>query len=131
MKIFKNNFWSLLGLALVLMVAMTGDAFAQGGGLTGGTVVGAAIIKAGNVFKSVRTIVFVIGGFGLVGLAVQAIFGKVKWPWFGALAVGLGVLAAAGAVIEYATGSNVTSQNYQDTFRETGTGRDYNPDINN
>jgi len=130
MKIFKNNFWTLFGLALVLMVAMTGDASAQGG-LTGGTVVGAAINKAGNVFKSVRTIVFVIGGFGLVGLAVQAIFGKVKWPWFGALAVGLGVLAAAGAVIEYATGSDVTSKQYHDTFRETGTGGDYGPDINN
>ncbi|MBQ7659701.1 MAG: hypothetical protein IJS26_03005 [Alphaproteobacteria bacterium] len=130
MKIFKNNFWTLLGLALVLMVAMTGDAFAQSD-LTGGTIVGAAIRKAGNVFRSVRTIVFVVGGFGLVGLAVQAIFGKVKWPWFGALAVGLGVLAAAGAVIEYATGSDVTSKNYNDTFRETGTGGDYNPDITN
>ena len=74
MKIFKNNFWTLLGLALVLMVAMTGDAFAQSD-LTGGTIVGAAIRKAGNVFRSVRTIVFVVGGFGLVGLAVQAIFG--------------------------------------------------------
>ena len=115
----KKHLWTMLGLALVLMVAMVGDASA---GTTGGTVVGAAITKAGNVFKSVRTIVFVIGGFGLVGLAVQAIFGKVKWPWFGALAVGLGVLAAAGAVIEYATGSNVTSTNYADTFNTTGTG---------
>ena len=131
MKLFKNNLWTLFALALVLMVAMTGDVYAQGTGLTGGTVVGAAIKKAGNVFKSVRTIVFVIGGFGLVGLAVQAIFGKVKWPWFGALAVGLGVLAAAGAVIEYATGSNVTSSNYADTFRETGTGGDYYSDIHN
>ncbi len=116
MKLSKNNMWTLFGLALVLMVAMTGDASAAN------TVVGDAIVKAGNVFKSVRTIVFVIGGFGLVGLAVQAIFGKVKWPWFGALAVGLGVLAAAGALIEYATGSNVTSTNYSDTFKQTGTG---------
>ena len=122
MKFLKNNFWTLLSLALVLMVAMTGDASAQGD-MTGGTVVETAIHKAGNVFKSVRTIVFVIGGFGLVGLAVQAIFGKVKWPWFGALAVGLGVLAAAGALIEYATGSDVTRQNYQDTFKTTGEGR--------
>ena len=119
MKILKNNFWTLLGVALVLMVAMAGDASAA---VTGQTVVSSAVTKAGNVFKSVRTIVFVIGGFGLVGLAVQAIFGKVKWAWFGALAVGLGVLAAAGALIEYATGDKVSQTNYADTFQTTGTG---------
>ncbi|MBR1915636.1 MAG: TrbC/VirB2 family protein [Alphaproteobacteria bacterium] len=118
MKLLKNNIWTLFGLALVLMVAFTGDASAQ---LTSNSVVGVGIKKASNVFKSVRTIVFVIGGFGLVGLAVQAIFGKVKWPWFGALAVGLGVLAAAGALIEYATGDNVTTTGnggYADTFKD-------------
>ena len=99
------------------MALVAGDAFAQ---LQSSTVVGTAIQKSANVFQSVRTIVFVIGGFGLVGLAVQAIFGKVKWPWFGALAVGLGVLAAAGAIISYATGDSITSGNskggYSDTF---------------
>ena len=117
MKFLKNNFWTLLSIALVLTVAMTGNALADQGS---GTVVTSAIKKTANVFKSVRTIVFVVGGFGLVGLAVQAIFGKVKWPWFGALAVGLGVLAAAGALIDYATGDNLTGQggtaNYTDTF---------------
>lgn len=107
MKILKNNLWTLFSLALVMTLAMTGDAFAQGA--TSGTVVGLAIQKSANVFKAVRTIVFVVGGFGLVGLATLAIFGKIKWPWFGALAVGLGVLAAAGALISYATGDNVTT----------------------
>ncbi len=118
MTFLKNNFWTLFSLALVLMVAMTSDASAA---VQSSTVVQTAIKKGANVFKSVRTIVFVIGGFGLVGLAVQAIFGKVKWPWFGALAVGLGVLAAAGAVIEYATGDTVTTTGqggYADTFRD-------------
>ena len=114
----KKRILTILGLT-ALMTLMIGDAYAAG--VTGSkTVVGAAIQKAANVFQSVRTIVFVIGGFGLVGLAVQAIFGKVKWPWFGALAVGLGVLAAAGAIISYATGDSITSSgsegNYDDTF---------------
>ena len=111
----KKQILTMLGLAAVLTLA-AGDAFALGST----TVVGAAIQKSANVFQSVRTIVFVIGGFGLVGLAVQAIFGKVKWPWFGALAVGLGVLAAAGAIISYATGDSITSGgssgSYNDTF---------------
>ena len=113
----KKRILTMLGLAAVFALA-AGDAMAAGG-LNSTTVVGAAIQKSANVFQSVRTIVFVIGGFGLVGLAVQAIFGKVKWPWFGALAVGLGVLAAAGAIINYATGDAITTSGtgaYSDTF---------------
>ena len=115
----KKRILTMLGLAAVFAIA-AGDAMAAGG-LNSTTVVGAAISKSANVFQSVRTIVFVIGGFGLVGLAVQAIFGKVKWPWFGALAVGLGVLAAAGAIINYATGDSITTSGsgaYSDTFSQ-------------
>lgn len=115
----KKRILKIFGLAAVMVVA-AGSAMAAEGSTT---VVQAAITKAANVFQSIRTIVFVIGGFGLVGLAVQAIFGKVKWPWFGALAVGLGVLAAAGAIISYATGDSITSGTgdggYSDTFSRT------------
>ena len=57
------------------------------------------------IFDNVKTITFILGGFGLVGIAFQAIIGKVKWTWFAGLAVGLGILAAAGSIVEYATGS--------------------------
>ena len=120
----KKRILTMLGLAAVMVFAAGG---AMAAGETSQTVVGAAIAKSANVFQSVRTIVFVIGGFGLVGLAVQAIFGKVKWPWFGALAVGLGVLAAAGAIISYATGDNITtssSGSYNDTFSRDTNSRD-------
>lgn len=124
MKFLKNNMWTALSLALVMVAAFTGDASAASNLQVGGSdVMSTALTKGINVFKSIRTIVFVLGGFGLVGLAVQAIFGKVKWPWFGALAVGLGVLAAAGAVINYATGDDVaTSANMSDSFGQSGTG---------
>ena len=115
----KKRILKMLGFAAVIGLAFAGDAMAA---TSSTTVVGLGIQKASHVFQSVRTIVFVIGGFGLVGLAVQAIFGKVKWPWFGALAVGLGVLAAAGALISYATGDSITTDgqgNLSDTF--TGT----------
>jgi len=112
----KKRIFSILGLAIVFAVCMTGAAMAAGE--TSSTVVGSVVKKSANVFQSIRTIVFVIGGFGLVGLAVQAIFGKVKWPWFGALAVGLGVLAAAGALISYVTGDSISSTKYVDTFSQ-------------
>lgn len=65
--------------------------------------------KGVELFKNVRTIVFVMGGFGLVGLAVGAIFGAVKWKWFASLAFGLVVLAIASQVVEYFTAGGATS----------------------
>ncbi len=110
MKFLKNNAFTLFALALVFAVTMIGDANAQ-------SVMDTARTKAVNVFQAVKTIVFVIGGFGLVALAFQAIFGKVKWPWFAGLAVGLAILAAAGAIVEYATGNNeVVGSTLGDTF---------------
>ena len=70
--------------------------------------------KALNVFTAVKTIIFVVGGFGLVGVAFGAIFGKVNWKWFAGLAVGLAILAAAGSIVNYATGENMSG--FQDSF---------------
>ena len=80
--------------------------------------------KSLNVFRAVKTIIFVVGGFGLVGLAFQAIFGKVKWAWFAGLAVGLAVLAAAGAIVNYATGDMADKQKdgFNDTFDQSTAG---------
>ena len=110
MKFLKNNMYTLFALALVFTLAMVGDANAA-------SVMDSARQKAVSVFKAVKTIVFVVGGFGLVALAFQAIFGKVKWPWFAGLAVGLAILAAAGAIVDYATGSQTTSADLQDSFQ--------------
>ena len=92
----------LLFLALAAMVATTPDAYAD----AFGTVVG----KGKSLFTNVRTVVFVMGGFGLVGLAVGAIFGAVKWKWFASLAFGLVILAIANAVVEYFTSGGVGSE---------------------
>lgn len=110
MKFIKNNIFTLCALALVFTMALVGDAAAD-------TVMDTAKNKALNVFKNVKTIVFVVGGFGLVALAFQAIFGKVKWPWFAGLALGLAILAAAGSIVNYATGdSESNNTSFGDTF---------------
>ena len=95
MRFLKNNVWTLTALLFLFCVVMVDQASAA-------SVFGTAKDKLQQLFKNAKTVLFVIGGFGLIALAFQAIFGKVKWPWFAALAFGLAVVAAAGAIVDYA-----------------------------
>lgn len=113
MQFIKKNIWTLAAMVLFVTIAMVGDASAQG--VSGTSLMGQASKKVSNVFEAVRTIIFILGGFGLVGVAFAAIFGKVNWKWFAALAVGLAILAAANAVVQYAAGSKAGT-GVTDTF---------------
>ena len=99
MNFIKNNIWTICLVALFCVFGFAGDAAA------GGSIMNTATTKAKSVFSSIKTIIFVVGGFGLVGVAWGAIFGKINWKWFAALAVGLAILAAAGSIVDYATGA--------------------------
>ena len=98
MKFLKNNLLSLAVMTALFTVAMMGDADASVF-----TTAGAMLV---SLFKNAKMIIFIIGGFGLIALAFQAIFGKVKWAWFAALAFGLAVVAAASSIITYAANNN-------------------------
>lgn len=102
MKFLKNNILSLAVMTALFTVAMMGDASAQ----VHDTVFAAAGKKLINLFTNAKSIIFVVGGFGLIALAFQAIFGKIKWAWFAALAFGLAVVAAASSIITYAANNN-------------------------
>lgn len=110
MKFIKNNFWTLCCLTLVMAMGMCGDAWA----IDGKSLMSEAQKKTRNVFSEVKTITFILGGFGLVGVAYSAIIGKINWKWFAGLAVGLAILAAAGSIVEYATGD--TKHDLDTTF---------------
>ena len=103
MKFIKKNILTLCCLTLIVAMGFCGEAWAQA---TGSSIMGDAQTKTREVFDSVKTITFILGGFGLVGIAYSAIIGKVNWKWFAGLAVGLAILASAGAIVEYATGSS-------------------------
>ena len=103
MRFLKRNILSMSCLTLLCFLAMMGEASATG---SSNTVMEIAMTKTRNVFDNVRTIIFIVGGFGLVAVAFAAIFGKINWKWFAGLAVGLAILAAAGAVVHYATGAS-------------------------
>ena len=95
MNFLKKNIFTLSLMLAICLVALAPEASA--------TVIDTAKSKATDVFKAVKSIVFIVGGFGLVALAFFAVFGKLKWTWFASLAVGLAILAAAGSIIDYAT----------------------------
>lgn len=116
MRFLKENVWTLTTLFLAVFLGMSGNAWAQGTAPTGSTIVETATTKVSKVFDATKTIIFVIAGFGLVGLAWAAIFKKVDFKWLAALATGLAILAAAGAIVEYATGSQETQGYLETTF---------------
>ena len=92
----------VLFLALAALLATSTGASAD--------VFDTAATKMGNVFQKVRTVVFVLGAFGLVGLGVGAIFGAVKWKWFGALGIGLATVAVAQSALNYVVTDSGTSK---------------------
>ncbi|MBR1605348.1 MAG: hypothetical protein IJ660_04495 [Alphaproteobacteria bacterium] len=96
------------------------EAAAKVGSTTASTVTATNIVsttksKFADIFRSVKTILYIISGFGLVGIAFLAIRGRISWGWFAGLAAGLAILAAAGAFIEYATGDNSVGEYFGDT----------------
>lgn len=50
---------------------------------------------------SLKPIIYVFAGFGLIGFAFMAIFNKISWKWFSNIAIGLFLVANMGRFIEY------------------------------
>ncbi len=64
----------------------------------------AAVDTMANIFSNVRVVIYVLGAFGLIGIAVGGIItGKINWKWLGGLAMGLGIIAIADYVVTYAS----------------------------
>lgn len=57
--------------------------------------------RAAWVIVSLKPIVYIFAGFGLIGFAFMAIFNKLSWKWFANIAIGLFLVANMGRFIEY------------------------------
>ena len=93
----------------MLCLVVMGVILAAGSAMADGDLFGDAVKRLGYVFKNVRTVVYVLGGFALIGFAIAAIFGKLEWKKVAILAVGLALLVAAGEVVKYAVDADSQS----------------------
>ena len=77
-------------------------------GLAGcsGTVFEQIKCKILQFLSSLRTIAYVISGFGIIFFAWAAIFGKVNWKHLSSIGVGLFLLSMIGPFIEYFSGDS-------------------------
>lgn len=110
-----NNFFKFLSFfAIIALTFLATDAFAAADHLGSGDDVFKTVLeRMVTTFQNVRSVIFVVGGFGLVGLAFAAIFGNVNWKWLAALAAGLAIVAVAGAVVDYVTQASSAQNSYE------------------
>ena len=109
-------------LALIAGLVFYGfDAAAQSSGTGTSQIWTNAFNTMVRVFKNVRTIVYVVGAFGLIGIAIGGIVGKINFKWLGYLAGGLAIVAVADLIIRWVTTdatSSSTNQNADITITD-------------
>ena len=54
-----------------------------------------------ETFYRARDVVYVVSGFGLIGIATAAIFGKLSFRWLAMICIALATLAAADKIVGY------------------------------
>lgn len=64
------------------------------------------IDKGTDIFVGVRNIVYVVAGFGIIGVAVGGFFGNLNWKWLGAIIIGLVVIGMTTGILQYVSGDS-------------------------
>lgn len=56
-----------------------------------------------EIFNGMRKIIWGAAGFGIIAIAIGAIFGGLNWKWLAAIIIGLVVIALTGGILAYLT----------------------------
>ncbi len=88
-------------------------------GCSANTGLFSGLIQTGSeIFKGLRDLIYVVAGFGIIGVAVGGFFGNLNWKWLGAILIALVVIASTGEIINMITGcENFTSGMITDTLK--------------
>lgn len=73
--------------------------------------------KGCEIFMGLRDLIYVVAGFGIIGVAVGGFFGNLNWKWLGAIIIGLVVIATTGEIINAIAGSNIGTTMISDTLK--------------
>lgn len=71
--------------------------------------------KGIEIFTGMREIIYVVAGFGIIGIAIGGFFGNLNWKWLGAVIIGLVIIAVTAAFINYVAGEKVVD--IEDTLK--------------
>lgn len=70
------------------------------------------LIAAGNkIFTGLRELIYVVAGFGIIGVSVGGFFGNPNYKWLGAIVISLVIIATTGELINAITGCETFTKN--------------------
>jgi len=95
-KFRKYLFCGLLLFAVSSILCATGS-FAADSGPVFGTLVNTGT----EIFDGMKKIIFAAAGFGIIAVALGAVFGALNWKWLAAIIIGVVVIAATGGLLAY------------------------------
>lgn len=98
----------------VPVVGTAGDTKGEGviTGCTKNSGLFSGLINTGKkIFEGLRDLIYVVAGFGIIGVAVGGFFGNLNWKWLGAIVIALVVIASTGELIVAITGCQEFTQN--------------------
>ena len=67
---------------------------------------GTLLCSASEIFVGMRTIVFIVSGFGIMAVAIGGFFGQLNWKWLSSIIIGLFVISTTSAIINYMVDSD-------------------------
>lgn len=75
----------------------------------------------GKIFTGLREIIYAVSGFGIIAVVIGSIFGNINYKWLTAILIGLFVIAATAAIINYMVEDTViTSDMITDSLKTGG-----------
>ena len=72
-----------------------------------------------EIFVGMRGIIWGAAGFGIIAIAIGALFGGLNWKWLAAIVIGLMVIALTGGLLSYltaGTGADVSVSGISNTL---------------